>query len=349
MSEAAAAASASPASNGSQGASQASGQTGQGAKGSSQSSQGTPQRVGTQQTAGPKNQSQAAAQGATTGQAPDLKSADTQAALEELAEDNMNRVVKIKVNGQVKTLTVKEALKLAEKGEGADQKFQEAAKIQGAARKLAQLAKDDPESFMRQWGIDPDQYSQARLAQKLEREMMTEEQRELADLRSEKALRDKETKLKEEQDKQSAEQTRMQAADKQLRGEFMKAWEASGLPAHPTFGVDIAREMIRAQANGSDLTPSEAAAKVKEAWITHAGNIFEQMDAQAIHQMLPKSVLTKLREFEVQRVTSSGPHASAPKQNTRPATQSAASTQAKNGAGKRMLSESEWREYFKTR
>lgn len=295
------------------------------------------------QAANPKGQVQQGAPGSSSQQT----NAETVQQLKELAEDNLDAVVKIKINGQVRQVTVKEALKLAEKGEGADQKFQRAAQIEREAQQLSRLAKENPEEFLRKWGIDPDEYSQARLAKLLEEQMLTPEQKELRDLKKYREESEKEKQDRLAREKQDKEQSEFKAADQQYRNEVFQAWQTSGLPAHPSFGVEIAKEMIRANAQGHPLTAQQAAARVKEDWIANTGSILDQMDAEGIFQALPKAVHEKLRSYYVRQV-SGQPGQSGAKlpgsQAPRPG-ESPASTQNKS-SGKKMLSEKEYREYF---
>lgn len=339
MSEAAAAASASPAGpagSAPSSAPQSSNQPTQGPGGAKSGSQ--------PQAASSKGQAQQSSPGSSASQAKAQAEAVQQ--LKELAEDNMDAVVKIKINGQVKSVSVREALKLAEKGEGADQKFQRAAQIERNAQQLAKLAQDDPDAFMAQWGIDPDKYSQARLAKLLEEQMMTPEQKRLRDLEQENK-KFKETEAQRiAREKQEKEDTQFKQADQTYRNEVMEAWQGSGLPAHPSFGIEIAKEMLRANSQGATLTAKQAAANVKRDWLANSGNILDQMDDESLFQALPKSVHDKLRAYYVRQVSGQPGLAGAKSQGSpsRPGQQPASTKQT--SSGKKMLSEKEYREYF---
>lgn len=226
--------------------------------------------------------------------------------------------------------------------------FQSKAQEAAAARnffQLAQQAKDNPQvadMLFEKLGINADQYSQARLQKRLERELMSPEQRKLAELEAYKTQKDKEDQerqQKEQQDKQSAEE---RVADQGLRNEIFAAWKDSGLPPHPEFGAWIAAEMQRAHAQRVDLSAKDAAATVKEKFVTLSKMISSSLGPEQLEDHVGKDALSKWREFDVKRVTSQ----QVPKPSSADS-RPGATPASTNGSGKkRMLSEKEYREYF---
>jgi hypothetical protein len=233
---------------------------------------------------------------------------------------------------------------------GLEQGFQKVSQENASHRQLAQLAqaaKDNPEvadMLMEKLGIDADSYSQQRLAKRLEREMMTEEQRRATD--AEKKLAEYEKKEREAQEREQHE--KLTKAEKEhdgkLRNEIFTAWKDSGLPAEPEFGAWMAAEMARADAQGVELTAGEAASRVKDKFDALIKQTVKSLTAEQLETYLGHEPLNKWREFEVQRVT--GKSAS---QTKRPGGSSSASEreqQPKSGGPKKALSEQEYRDYF---
>lgn len=295
----------------------------------------------------------------------------TKAELRELADGDLDALVTIKVNGQTRKVSVKEALKQAELGVGAQQRMQEAAKERKEAQRLAHLAKTDPDKYLAEIGQDPDQYAERRLVSKYERMAMTPEQREHMETKERlKNYEQAETQTKQGMinelkgilndvpdglEKLSKEELygHVQRAKhiygeqiQNIEKEFIDAWQATGLPKSPIFGQWTASLMhasqVQKNAGQRDqaLQAKEAAGIVKETFMNAVREITGTMDAEALHQLFGQDTLKKLREFDVQRVTGTKPVPSL-EQSNRPA-QRAASTNSKT----KTVNESGWKAAF---
>jgi hypothetical protein len=156
---------------------------------------------------------------------------------------------------------------------------------------------------------------------------MTPEQRELAQLKREKAEKDqmelaskkeildelakfmelppnahqypKEQLVQALQAKKDEYAKAEDTVDKEIAG----AWAESGLPKTKAFVTMIAQEMYGASLRKQDLTAKDASAIVKDNWYRNVRETVEQMDAQAIHDLLGDSVLKKIRKHDVERVS----------------------------------------------
>lgn len=315
-----------------------------------------------------ENTGQAAASAA--GEAP-VANQPTKAELRELAEGDLDALVTIKVNGQTRKVSVKEALKQAELGVGAQQRMEAAAKDRKEAQRLAHLAKTDPDKYLQEMGHDPDAYAERRLVSKYERMAMTPEQREHMETKERlKNYEQQESQTKQAMlgelkqylndipeglDKLSKEELfghvqrarqLNSEATKNIEQEFVEAWKASGLPKLPIFGQWTASLMhasqVQKNAGQRDqaLQAGEAAAIVKENFIKSVTEITGRMDAQAISQLLGPETMKKLREFDVQRVTGLKPAPSLDQSN-RPAQRAASGS--KNS---KTVNESGWKQAF---
>lgn len=103
---------------------------------------------------------------------------------------------KVKVDGEVKEFTLAEMERYASKGKFADKATQQAkeaikraqkAQQEFEAREKARLetAKKDIDAFLKEHGIDPDEYAKTKLERKVEEGKMTPEQRRAAELERE--------------------------------------------------------------------------------------------------------------------------------------------------------------------
>lgn len=117
--------------------------------------------------------------------------------------------VEITVNGNKKMVTVKEARDLAQKASGADDQFRSAKAMKDQVDTLLKRFGGEPEAVMKELGLNPDEIADAMTkrradAKKLQEDdaKLTPEQRELKQLRQEKAERERvagEEKTKKEE------------------------------------------------------------------------------------------------------------------------------------------------------
>jgi hypothetical protein len=186
---------------------------------------------------------------------------------------------------------------------GFQSKYQQIAKERSELAKQIEAFKRDPDSFMRNQGIDPDQYAQEKIAKKLEWELMSEEQKEIAQYKHELA-KYKEDEAAKQRMAESENLTKEEAKFAlQMRQEMMGAWESSGLPADQRFGQWIAATMMAANQQELGWTWEDCAVKVKEDWISHARETAQALGPERLHELLGDELLHKWREHDLKRVT----------------------------------------------
>ena len=275
------------------------------------------------------------------GSAQTVATQPTKAELKDLAEDNMDALVTMKVNGQVKKMSVREALKQAELGEGAQLKMQQAAQVRKNAERLFNLAKTDPDKFFAETGIDPDEYAEKRLLSKYERLAMTPEQKKnletqeklskfeareqgernqiisqikgMADNLPEGYLKALEGATPEQlKGELQAANARYQQQVQEIQTQFVDAWKETGLPKHTMFGSQMASLLHASQVQKNAgqreqaLSPKEAAAIVKQNFVNSVPEILGQMTPEEVIQLLGPE-WQRLREFDVKRITDKAP------------------------------------------
>lgn len=254
-----------------------------------------------------------------------------------LGAADMDALVEIRVNGQVKELPLKEAIKIKQLQDASYAKMNEAAQSKKQAEQLLQMFKTDPEQFAKITGIDLDTFSEERLARKYEIQQMSPEQRELMqakqqvdnyrkmDLQSKQSLLDEVREITGEQvppevaanipkeriqQYLSQKKAEIQQHQTNFEGEFLSAWKETGLPNDPMFGQWVAAEMLNHQRRlnsgkmvGDPLQAKDAAVKVKSRLTNSVRSMFSQMDAQAIQEFLGKDIVQKLIDQRVGEVS----------------------------------------------
>lgn len=320
-------------------------------------------------------------EGGSTSTAPSgkEKAAIAKDVVAELQGQDLDKVVKVKINGKEQTLKIRDALKKVELAEGAQAKMQEAARVKQEAMQMLQLAKSNPKSFFKQTGIDPYEFAEATLAEKYEMMAMTPEQRELQEYRAQKAQQDAAEKSSRQEiiskierliGKDNIPPGAENATKEQLLGflqaktqehsnlrtnleqEIVEAWKESGLPKSKYFAARISHEMLsslaqkKAGLRDEALQAKEAAAIVKEQVTSELREILLQVakaDPGAAQQLLGDEMMKLLRDYDVRRVTGAS-QASQSKPQQRPGTSSPASGKSQ---ANRPLSEKEWNDYFR--
>lgn len=247
-----------------------------------------------------------------------------------LADADLDALVTVKVDGEVKEMTVRELQRLQSLEKASQKRMQEAAEERRKASQLIQLASTNPDKFFELTGIDPDEFAETRLARKYEMAMMSPEQRELMQLKAEKEEREQTemqskaeiiseieklfgqkvppevAKLPKEKllgiiEKRQAEMSQEQNS---LDTEIGEAWKESGLPKHRYFVQMMAAQMLAHQRKTKEpLQAKDAAAIVKRDFLKSVSEILGPMDAQAIQEAIGKETIEKLRSFDVERVT----------------------------------------------
>lgn len=262
--------------------------------------------------------------------------------LAELGEQDMEKIVTLKVNGEVMKMPLKEAVKHFQLERVSQDKMREARQAKEMAAQLIQLAKNDPDKFFDVTGIDADTFAESRLARKYELMMMSPEQRELFELKQWKEQQEQMLRQAQEEEERQA-LTQAEAQEMQsLEKEIVEAWQESGLPKHKVFGQFMAAQMLSHQKRtGEALQAKEAAAIVKRDFLRNVGEILTSLDAPAILDVIPKDVLSKVRQYDVERVTGK---AASKIGGGRPGNNPVTKSSNKNA---KPMSDLEWRDYVR--
>lgn len=289
------------------------------------------------------------------------------------ADAGEKRKFKLKVLGEEleEELDLKNEKKLVEvlqKAKTFDKRSNQIAQQQKQIEQFMQAVKSaDLVQLAKMKGMDErqlEEFAAQHLLGIVKRGEMTPEQRELEQLKAEKAQREqmeiasKQEVLSElakymelppnahqypkEQLVQALEAKRAEysGAEENLDKEIAAAWADSGLPKTKAFVTMIAQELYGASLRKQDLTAKEASAIVKENWHRNVKETLDQMDAQAIHELLGEAVLKKLRKYDVDRV-SLGTSQAPPKIGS--------ARKPESQGTKKQMDEHEWRDHFEKR
>lgn len=152
-------------------------------------------------------------------------------------------VFKVKVNGELREYKQAEAERLLSKAAFADQAIRqskEALKATQAEREereaLKKRIKEDKaarDQFLREHGIEPDEFTRERLSEKLREAEMTPEQKRIAELEAAKAEADKKLKAADEEKAQQRLSENAKRIQATIENELDAAWKRADFERGP--------------------------------------------------------------------------------------------------------------------
>lgn len=219
--------------------------------------------------------------------------------------EEVKRALKLKIDGQEieYDLSNEDQLKRdLQLSRAAQKRMQEASQMRKQAEDLLHFAKQNPREFFEKVGLNPVEFSEMILSEKLEQEMLTPEERTHREM--ERKL--KEYQDREEQQKREAETKRMSELEEKyaqdIQTQFTTALENSGLPKSPRTIARMAELQMISLNNGLDLNPTDMVELVRQSYITEIQELFGQTDGEALMGLMGESVASKIRKHDLSRI-----------------------------------------------
>ncbi len=235
---------------------------------------------------------------------------DEDASAEEIAEvkEEIAKRLSLKINGQEREFDLSndmdiDALReMAQKGEGADQKFQEAATMRKQMEKFVELMQNDPIKAMTELGLNPDDVAEMHMQKRIEEMQKSPEQLELEKLRAEIEA-ERQAKEELEKEKFEAEQQRIQDEyARQLDNEISDALNGSELPKSPYVVKRVAENLMIALEKDSNASVSDIMPLVQKQIKQEIRDMFGVMPEDIIEQFIGEDVSTKLRKRRIKKM-----------------------------------------------
>lgn len=213
--------------------------------------------------------------------------------------------VKLKAGDQeMEVGSLEELTRIAQKGFGAEKKFQEAAKIRQQAENILQAIQDNPLELMKHPSLREkfEAAAEELIWEKIQKEQMSAEERELMESKAEL-----ERYRKAEQERQQAERQRQQQelqekyrADYQRQ--FIEALETGGVPKSDWSVQRMALYMKQALAQGmKNITPKDVVSYVKRDWMKAQADLYGSLDGDRLIETLGADVVEKIRKADVSK------------------------------------------------
>lgn len=234
---------------------------------------------------------------AANGQQPSEK--QTQAAKEEVKE--MKKKLKLKVHGkemekEIDLMNEKELKQLLEKAYGADQTFQESAKVKKQMQAIAEMLQRDPFALLKEVGYDPDDLAAKYMEERLKEMEKSPEQKEREELQRQlEAERQRREAL--EKEKTDAEEARIRESYmRDMDDQITDALSTAELPKSPYVVKRIAEYLSIGLEQGKQLSVKDVVPLVQKSIKNEIREMFEAFPEDIIEGFLGDNVLNKMKK-----------------------------------------------------
>jgi len=257
--------------------------------------------------------------GVTEGSIPSDNTSETPASsldLSKISEADIQKILdgrkeKVKINGVERELSYSELKRLASINEAANGKFENAKKMSSEAESFKKLLDSgDLVTALKKQGKNSTEIRailEDRLIDLVKEEQLDPRERELLELKAEKAAREAEENNK----KKSAEQQKQEAAVKQqvekYENEMVDALAKTNMPKTALSFKMIAQELLGAAENDIEMTVDEAAKHVERDILQSYSELLPKLGLERIKTILGKELLAQLREESVAEVKNNTP------------------------------------------
>ena len=214
---------------------------------------------------------------------------------------------KQKVNGKEREVTLDRILRDAQKASAADEKFQSSAALEKKMQSIEWALQNDPAKVFKLAGFSEEQIDQIatqRLSAKINREMMSEEEREAHDMRQQlETYKKKETESEEKRKKEFQDQMRDQNRNKwsKMIAEGMAKYN---MPKSEYAVERTAKYLIALKERGyHDADVGDVVEHVKNDYVKEIRHVVGGMDMDQIIETFGSDLMDKIRKHELQKVT----------------------------------------------
>lgn len=247
---------------------------------------------------------------------------DDDASEEEVAEAKVElaKRISMKINGQdtefdlSSDVDIEKLKEFAQKGEGADQKFQEAAKMRKQMEAFAKMVQENPLEALKRMGHDPDKIAEMHMEQRIAEMAKTPDQIEREKLQKElEEIRAEKQKL--EDDRKEAEYKAAQETySRKLDTEITEALSKSEMPKSPYVVKRLAEYLMLGLKKNPNFAVADAVPLVERQIKKEIQEMFGAMPEDVVEKMLGQDVSTKLRKRRLSKMKKAPQTASQVKQ-----------------------------------
>lgn len=225
---------------------------------------------------------------------------------------------KIKVNDVDQEFSYQELIDRAQKGMGADSRFQEAAQMRKQAEAALKLFKTDPTQAFKLLNVDPKSWAAKYLEESAFEAMLTPEQKAARDEKNSMLSKIEELEALKKEKNDAANAQLMAKVEKQLGDQVIQALEASNMPKTREVVKRIAQKMlVYRQAGYKDVTAADVMPYVKQEYQEDLKALLGGTAEDQLEGFLGEDTVKKLINYRNQQIQDSqSPFKSKPRNNS---------------------------------
>ncbi len=187
---------------------------------------------------------------------------------------------------------------------GSYERFQQAAQIRKQTESLIQQAKEDPAGFLRQTGIDPEEFAKSFIQDRVKYYEMTPEQRELQELKQKLQQTEEEKRLSKEQQEKQVYQQQVEQYQQYFDQQFSQAMQQVSLPKTAGAVKRMAEKLEVYLQDGVPVSVLDVAREVKQDYIDEYQSTLSEWDDESFGKVFSGKIRERSRNSLVKDVKS---------------------------------------------
>lgn len=228
---------------------------------------------------------------------------------ESVEPSSVPETFEVKVDGKVLKVSKDELIKNFQLEQASRARMQKAAKAQQESERqmqqiaeIFQILKSSPRDVFSELGVDFDALAEEHLLEKIRREQMTPEQRELDDLRKQREEWESEKKRRAEEQKRVAYERQVASAMEQIDADLLEALAKTGIKANHRMVALTGEIMLSAMQNGQSMTWEEALSRAQTYRKSELSDYLGTIDPEALEQLLGSENVERIRKASLSKV-----------------------------------------------
>ena len=222
------------------------------------------------------------------------------------AADNAVQKFEFIVDGKPVTreYTPAQVKQMLQKAEGADRRFSDASRVERMNQELLWLAKNAPEKLLSHpaIGVDPHQWAENLLYEKIKLEQMDPKDRELMETQNKLKASESRKQQIERQVQQEKVQRAVEYEKANHSRDISESLGAAGLPVNNYTIKRTAHYMLEGMAMNLKVSAKDILPLVLEDYKSEQSALFNQSDPEALASLLGEENLKKIRNYEMKRI-----------------------------------------------
>lgn len=247
----------------------------------------------------------------------------------------MLKKYKLKVDGEDREREIDlndeaSIVKMLQMAEAAEKRMSESKLEKRKAMDLVTAFENDPEKFLKMLGPKGFEAAEKIIWEKIQEEGLSEEQRELRDLRALKESVEKEKLTKKEQEQKAVMEKMEYEHAQRFQNKFIEAAQKSGIPVTPAVIKRMAELERKNLSYGLEMDAEMLAREVRDEQASIAMALVKGMSPDKAEELLGKEFFNMLRKYDLQKLTEKNAQvyqrngtkveSSAPKKESKPIT-----------------------------